>query len=140
MAIVSFSYYVAEYFGETIAEADFPKAEAKAERAINQITHGRLSQYDSLPSFQQEAIVNAICAQIEYYAINGIEISVNGSSAGNWTVGKVRVDNGNSKAASGATTMVCAGAIAELELTGLLNPQVPTLGEPVLLPYPWGVC
>lgn len=133
MAIVEYSYYSDTYLGETIAAEDFPKAEARAERLIRQITHGRSSDYDDLPAFQQEAIVNAICAQVEYYAVKGMDIAISGNSAGGWTVGKVRVDNGGSSS-FGASSMVCPAAVAELEQTGLLNPQVPVLGDPVNYP------
>ena len=139
MAIVTYEYYAQTYCGETIAECEFPQYANRATRQIVHLTHGRAANYAALPEFQQTAIKNAICAQIEYLFLEGTQITVNGSSAGGWTVGKVRVDKGGSGNATGATTMICAGAIAELELTGLLNPQVPTLGDPVLLPYPWGV-
>ena len=138
MAIVTENYYKNTYLGEPIATADFPRAEARAERLITQITHGRAANYAALPLFQQEAIQEAICAQIEYYAINGVEISISGKTADGWTVGKVRVDKGSGASATGAVSMVCPSAIAALEQTGLLNPQVPTLGEPWRTPYPWG--
>lgn len=140
MAIVSYEYYAQNYCGETIAECQFPQYANRATRQIVNLTHGRAANYAVLPAFQQTAIQNAICAQIEYLYIEGKEITVNGNSAGGWTVGKVRVDKGSNSNATGASSMICSGAIAELEQTGLLNPQVPTLGSPVLLPYPWGVC
>ena len=139
MAIVTYEYYAQTYCGEAIAECEFPQYASRATRQIVNMTHGRAANYAVLPAFMQTAILNAICAQIEYLFLEGREIAVNGSSAGGWTVGKVRVDKGNSGSASGALSMICAGAIAELEQTGLLNPQVTTLGDPVLLPYPWGV-
>ena len=136
MAVVTYTYYTTTYLGETIAETEFPRAEAKAERIISQITHGRSAAFADLPEFQQQAVRDAICAQIEYYAMNGTDISVSGETSGGWSVGKVRVDAGGSK--TGAASMVCASAVAALELTGLLNPQVPTAGEPPKTPYPWG--
>lgn len=140
MAIVSYSYYTDTYLGETIAETDFPRAEARAERVISQITHGRAANYAALPAFQQAAVKEAICAQIEYYALYGVEVSISGKTADGWTVGKVRVDGGSSAAArTGAPTMVSPSAIAALEQTGLLNPHVVTVGEPPQVPYPWGV-
>lgn len=138
MAIVTYDYYVNTYMGETIAQTEFPRMEARAERIINQITHGRAANYATLPTFQQDAITEAICAQLEYYAVDGIEISVSGKTADGWTVGKVRVDAGKSASATGAVSMVCPSAIAALEQTGLLNPQVATLGEPPQAPWPWG--
>lgn len=142
MAIVDYTYYSVTYAGESIAAADFTRAEAKAERIIKQITHGRATEdaFDDLPEFAQLAVKEAICAQVEYYAIMGTDVSVNGDTAGGWTVGKVTVSGASTgqKTASG-TTLVCAAAIAALEQTGLLDPSVPTLGEPPRVPWPWGV-
>lgn len=137
MAIVDYGYYTATYMGEAIA-GDFPRACARAERLINQITHGRAAQYDALPPVLQEAVKTAICAQIEYYALMGIDISVTGETASDWTVGKVSVRSGSSGAGSvaGASSMVCPAAIAALEQTGLLDPSVPAVGY---LPPFWGV-
>ena len=138
MAIVTYSYYTTTYLGETIAETDFPRAEARAERVIAQITHGRATEatFAALPLFQQNAVREAICAQVEYYALYGVEVSISGKTADGWTVGKVRVDGGsNGKASVGAATMVCPSAIAALELTGLLDPSVPTLGDPPIAPW-----
>ena len=139
MAIVTYAYYTQTYKGEAVAETDFPRYEARAERLVSQITHGRAANYAALPAFQQEAVQEAICAQIEYYAMYGVEVSISGRTADGWTVGKVRVDKGaGGSASTGPASMVCPSAIAALEQTGLLNPQVPTLGEPSRLPWPWG--
>jgi hypothetical protein len=139
MAIVDYAYYTGTYMGEPIAEADFPRAEAKAERLITQITHGRAANYAALYPFQQQAIMDAICAQVEYYALYGTEVSISGKTADGWTVGKVRVDGGGSKAGNtGAASMVSPSAIAALEQTGLMNPQVHTVGDPPMVGFPWG--
>lgn len=137
MAIVDYSYYSGTYYGETIAEADFPKYEARAVRLINQITHGRAANFATLPQFQQQAIKDAICAQIEYYVLNGIDVSVSGETSSGWTVGKVKVDGSNKGGTSGGPSMVCAAAIAVLEQTGLMNPQVATIGNPPFMPWGW---
>ena len=124
--------------GEPIADAEFPRAEARAERVITQITHGRAADYDALPEYQQAAVKEAICSQIEYYALYGVDVSISGRTSDGWTVGKVRVDGGATGSATGAASMVCPSAIAALEQTGLLNPQVDTIGEPPRTPWPWG--
>ena len=140
MAIVTYEFYTQVYCGEAIAECQFPQYANRAERQIVNLTHGRAAEYAALPAFQQTAIQYAICAQIEYLFLEGKEITVNGNSSGGWSVGKVRVDKGGSGSkASAASTMICAGAIAELEQTGLLNPQVPVVSDPTLISYPWGV-
>lgn len=139
MAIVDYAYYTGTYMGEPIAEADFPRAEAKAERLITQITHGRAAHYAALPAFRRQAIQDAICAQIEYYGLLGLDVSIAGEMSSGWTVGKVHVNGGASGKTTGAVSMVSPSAVAALEQTGLLNPQVATVGEPPQVPYPWGV-
>lgn len=144
MAIVSYAYYTATYMGEAIAETDYPRIEARAERAIKQITHGRVteSNYSTLPQWQQEAATEAICAQIEYYAITGEDVSVNGNTGGNgWSIGEMRMNGTVTTAAknTGAHTMICAAAIAALEQSGLMNPQVETSGDPAIIPWGWYV-
>ena len=142
MAIVTYSYYTSTYMGETIAETDFPRIEARAERAIKHLTHGRATDatFAALLQFQQEAVKEAICAQCEYYAIMGEDVAVNGDTGGNgWSIGEMRINgsNGSGSKTSGAQTMICAAAIAALEQTGLLNPQVETAGEPPIIPWGW---
>ena len=140
MAIVTIAYYTGTYLGEPIATEDFPRAEARAERAIAQITHGRATEatFAALPSFMQTAVKNAICAQIEYYAINGTDISINGEVAGGWTTGKVTVQASARVSANPGATMIAASVYAILEQTGLLDPSVGVLDMPPLAePFPW---
>ena len=138
MAIVCIDYYNNTYLGEPIAPSEFQRAEAKAERAVTQMTHGRAAGYAALPAFQQAAIRDAICAQIEYYALNGTDVAINGENGGNgWSVGKVHVNGtqGGNSGRSSAASMICAAAVAALEQSGLLNPQVETVGE-LYAPFP----
>ena len=128
MATVTYAYYKDIYLGEPIADTDFPRAEAAAERLVNQITRGRAVDLAALPPALQDAVKNAICAQVEYYALNGVEVSIGGKMADSWTVGRVHVSEGSSAAAKiGPATMVCPNAVSILEQTGLLNPAVPVL-------------
>lgn len=138
MAIVTYAYYTQTYMGETVAETDFPRLEARAERIITQTTHGRAADFATLPAVLQDAVKTAICAQIEYYALMGEDIAVTGEMSNGWTVGKVHVNGSARVSATGAASMVCTAAIAALEQTGLLNGQVPTLAEPPSVPRPWG--
>ena len=144
MAIVTYEYYTTTYMGEPIAETEFPRAEAKAERAVAHMTHGRATgdTFAALPPVIQNAVKEAICAQVEYYSLMGTDVSVNGDTGGaGWTVGKVTVHGagGSSGATTGAASMLCAAAVSALELTGLLNPQVPVVSEPYITPWDWEV-
>ena len=130
--IVDYTYYVSVYMGEPIMGEDFPRAETKAERLIKTITHGRSANYDHLPEWQQAAIRDAICAQVEYYALNGTEVSVAGETAPEWSVGKVHVGGTKqgSECAAGYSSMVCPAAFTALEQTGLLNSDVAAVDYP----------
>ena len=92
--------------------------------------HKKCQECDGkISSFMQEAVQNAICAQIEYFSIYGTDVAITGRQGGSFTVGKVSVANG-SEVKTGASTMVCPLAIAYLEQTGLLNPAVATIDKP----------
>ena len=144
MALVTLDYYRYTYYGEPVYDEDFPGLAVKAERLVTQITHGRAADFAALPAFQQEAVRQAVCAQIEYYALNGSQVAVNGDTGGNgWTVGKVHVNGSNSawSVKNQAATMVCAAALSALEQTGLLYPAVPVADAPgPLLPGGWSMC
>lgn len=137
MAIVSETYYSQTYFGEPVAAADFPRFDARAEEIIAQITHGQASESNfwALSSAFQELVKKAICAQIEYYAINGIELASAGRMSSSFSVGKVSASGG--QLPTGRASMVCPAAISFLEQTGLLNPQV-TTAQSNFLPFWFG--
>lgn len=137
MPIVDQAYYSHEFFGEAVAETDFPKFEATAERAINSLSRGAVAEYPRLPARFQTALKTAICEQIQYYALYGIDLASAGRQAGGFTVGKVRID-GARAGQTGAASTICAGAISALEQTGLLNRQVASF-SPGSWPLGYGI-
>lgn len=129
MSIVSYEYYTSTYLGESVSQADFPRYDLRAESVIRNITKGQTDGFDTMPDSMQEAVQNAICAQIEYFSIYGTDVAITGRQGGSFTVGKVSVSNG-AEVKTGASSMVCPLAIAYLEQTGLLNPAVATFDKP----------
>ena len=124
MAVVDYEYYTSTYIGDpAVTEAAFPRLEARAEDIINQ-----LIRYKEVPTMWQDAYKSAICAQIDYYAIYGIEAASAGMMENSFTVGKVSVTGGGASARSGGASMISPQAVAYLEQTGLLNPAVPVAG------------
>lgn len=148
MAIVSYDYYINTYLGQAIAEADFPRYEANAERVIAFATSNRyeavLAYYEAqdfadAASNLTNAYMNAICAQIEYYIANGLLAVSTGQSGESFTVGKVSVSSGNgSTFALRGVAMVSPAAQMYLEQTGLLGRSVAVPCEP-FAPFPWEV-
>lgn len=129
MSIVSFEYYTSTYLGESVSEADFPRYDLRAEMVIRNITKGATDHFDSMTEATQDAVKSAICAQIEYFNIYGLDVALSGRTGGGFTVGKVSVTNG-SEVKTGASSTVCPLAIEFLEQTGLLNPAVATYDRP----------
>lgn len=130
--IVTEEYYTETYIGEPVDTAGFPRFNKRAEDIVNHITHGRLKDFDTFSEELKTSVQNAICAQIEFYALNGIEVSILGDSTQGFTVGKVNVQKGNTKALTAAQSMIAPMCFAYLECTGLLNPQVQTLDKPYM--------
>lgn len=131
MAIVTYEYYTSTYYGEPIAETAFPRYDARAEEAITAITRG--ADYSSLPSAFQELYKKAICAQVEYYVLQGLNVATEGASGGgSYTIGKISVSNGSGNRASdfnAAYMSIAPKARDLLEQTGLLGRSVATFSD-----------
>ena len=127
-AIVDFQYYTETYMGSEADQTSFPVLNAHASRIIGAMTRWRVDEnsIDRLPSIIQNMYRLAVCSQIDFLAINGVESISSGEETG-FSVGKVKVD-GKSKASAGGamSASISPAAIVYLEQTGLMNPQVPT--------------
>lgn len=125
MAVVDYEYYTSTYIGDpAVTEAAFPRLEARAEDAVN-----ALIRFRAVPAQFETLYQKAICAQIDYYAIYGIEAASAGLMENSFTVGKVSVTGGGASARSGGASMISPQAVAYLEQTGLMNPAVPVAGS-----------
>ena len=141
-AIVDWSYYSETYKGQEATEASFPALCARAEDVIGAMTRWRVDagNIDSCPAWVQGLYRKAICAQVDAIAINGLDsVAVQGGASGGFTVGKVTVQ---ARAQTGASAGVLSAAvspmaIAYLEQTGLLGPQVDTMPEPFITEGWW---
>ena len=129
-AIVDFQYYSETYKGNEADETSFPALNAHASRVIGAMTRWQVDEttIDELPSFTQTLYRLAVCSQIDFLAINGVDSLNSGGEVG-FTVGKVRVD-GKAKASAGGamSANVSPAAISYLEQSGLMNPAVPVVG------------
>ena len=124
MAAVTFDFFANTYCGDpAVTEAAFPRLEARAEDAVN-----ALIRFRAVPPQLEVLYQKAICAQIDYYAIYGIEAASAGLMENSFTVGKVSITGGGAAARSGGASMIAPQAVAYLEQTGLLNPAVPVAG------------
>ena len=129
-AIVDFTYYTGTYKGTEADSASFPALYAHASRVIGSMARWQVTEdnFNTFPEFVQTLYKLALCSQVDFLAINGVE-SLSTSAGVGFSVGKVRVD-GSSKASTGGalSASVSPAAVAYLEQTGLLNPAVPVWG------------
>ena len=125
MAAVTSDFYANTYPGDpALTEAAFPRPQARADDAVN-----ALIRFRAVPAQWEKQYQKAICAQIDYYAIYGIEAASAGLMENSFTVGKVSVTGGGAAARSGGASMIAPQAVAYLEQTGLMNPAVPVAGS-----------
>ena len=128
MGVVDFSFYSSVYGGTDATAQTFPALCARASDIIGSVTHWvDGSVISTLPALFQTLYKKAVCAQIDFLAINGMD-SLNESATGGFTVGKVTVhEKAANKCGGVLSESISPLAIGYLEQTGLMNPQVPTL-------------
>lgn len=128
MGVVDYEFYSTVYMGTDVDETSFPALCARACDIIGAVTHwADETTIAKLPALYQTLYKKAICAQIDFLAINGID-SVNETASAGFTVGKVTVHGKTGTSGGGALSeSISALAVGLLEQTGLMNPQVPTV-------------
>ena len=133
-ATVDFDFYSTVYMGSEADQASFPALCARAADVVGAMI--RWTDPETLTGQVLTLYKKAVCAQVDYFALNGFESVAGGGDRG-FTVGKVSVSgkSGNDLKTSGAMSAhISPMVIAYLEQTGLMNPQVATAPD---LPY-WG--
>ena len=98
---VCFEYYNDIYLGQEADMASFPALCARAEDIVSAMV--RWQDPATFSPFQMTLYKKAICAQIDYFAVNGFD-SVTGGTDRGFTVGKVSVNNGKGETAQGGAS------------------------------------
>ena len=127
-AIVDYTFYTSVYMGTEADEASFPALCSRASDVVGAMT--RWIDPETLDGYTLTLYKKAICAEVDYFALNGFESVAGGTDRG-FTVGKVSVSgkSGSELKHSGVMTgHVSPLVVMYLEHTGLLNPAVPVWG------------
>ena len=128
--IVDFVYYYNVYLGTEADQASFPTLAAHANRIINAMCRWQVTEenFSSFPDIVQTMYKLAVCSQIDFLAIEGVD-SINSGDSGGWTVGKVTVHGKYNSGKAGAMSVnISPAAVSYLEQSGLMNPAVPVVG------------
>ena len=128
MGVVDWSFYSTVYGGTDATQQTFPALCARACDIVGAMTHwADDAKIQTLPALYQTLYKKAICAQVDFLSINGID-SLNETATAGFTVGKVTVHGKAANVAGGKLQeSVSPLAISYLEQTGLMNPQIPTM-------------
>ena len=129
-AIVDYQYYSEVYMGTEVDQTSFPALNAHASRMIAAMTRWQVTEdnFAELHPLIQAQYRLAICSQIDFLSLNGME-SINDTGGGGFTVGKVTVHATQSSASGGAmSASISPATLLYLEQTGLMNPAVPVVG------------
>lgn len=122
MAYVTPDYYLKDFHGEAVQEADFPSLAERAAEIIEELCMYRIkeSNMDSYNPDVQERIKKAICAQIEYLDANGGSEMDNGADIQSAGLGKFNYTNASGTAGNQGQSIYSPRARRILAPTGLL--------------------
>lgn len=127
-AIVDFAFYRDTYMGTEADSTSFPALYAHASRIVGALTRWQVTEeaFPEFPSIVKTQVQLAICSQIDFLAINGVDDMNSGAGGGGFTVGKVTVHGNNSSSGKGGamSAYISPAAILYLEQTGLMYPGV----------------
>ena len=130
-ALVDYEFYATVYMGSEADAASFPALCARASDIVGAMT--RWTDVSHLPEWIQTLVKKAVCAPVDYFAVNGLDSIAGGDDQG-FTVGKVSVSGSTDTGMKGAMASHIAPMVTTyLEQTGLLNPQVETAPDMPLI-------
>ena len=137
-AIVDYPFYTDVYMGTDADLASFPALRARSEDIVGAMTRWAVndSNISRFPEWIQTLYKKAVCAEIDFLAINGLDsLSISASANTGFTVGKVTVHGGSKAGVSGAMSDNISPMVKDyLEQTGLLSgrvgvaPDMPLIG------------
>ena len=128
-AIVDFAYYSGTYKGTEADATSFPALCARASDIVGAMTRWQVTEdnFSTFPTLVQTLYKKAICAQVDFFAVNGLDsVTISAGVDNGFTVGKVSVHGKSGAGASGKmANNISPLAVLYLEQSGLLNPAVP---------------
>ena len=125
MGVVDYTFYSQVYGGTDATTQTFPALCARANDVIGAVTHWASdAEILKLPALFQTLYKKAVCAQVDFLSINGMD-ALNEAETGGFSVGKVTVHGKASATGGKLSENVSPLAISYLEQTGLMNPAVP---------------
>lgn len=125
------TYYKTEYEGEPVTGTDFYRFSNRATSLIDALTEYKIREigFDKFTEQVQVLIKNAVCAQVEYYQIEGINTDITGTTrtSGSMSIGSFSY-SGNTFSTNKQANRVAPACLTYLEGTGLLRKRKVRIG------------
>lgn len=118
-ALADAAYYTDVYKGTEVYD-DLGVLLDRASDIVRQHTIYRLDDISMLPSFMQDNIKRAVCAQVEYINANGGLDWLNSNGVVSFSIGKFSMSSGSSGGGASSQQTVSPAMLAYLEAVGLL--------------------
>ncbi len=118
-SLVDESYYRDVYKGAEVYD-DLGVLLDRASDIVRQHTLYRFDDIDSLPSFMQENVHKAVCAQAEFIDQNGGIDSLCSGAMASFSIGKFSVSGGTAVSGSSCSPAASPLMLSYLEAAGLL--------------------
>ncbi|EOS7999103.1 hypothetical protein DW624_RS00740 [Enterococcus hirae] len=126
MSYLTYEEYQQMGFNKITDQEQFDRLEADAQRQLNRMTSDyylKNSLEEDCNEYRIEKFKTAVAIQIEYLYLNGGKTTLHellSGSPSSVSVGRMRVEAGNTNSATYGRTMIASEAYAELLFTGLL--------------------
>ena len=123
MEYVDKTYYDEIYKGELLTDVEFPKFNQRSQDIVDSLTNYLIPQigFDNLKTNVQELIKKSVCAQIEYFKVEGLESNINGVSSSSQSVSISGFSYSSSQPSSSKqSNRVSPSTLMYLDATGLL--------------------
>jgi hypothetical protein len=134
MAYLSYPEYAA--YGGEVSYEDFPALDKAAENLIDVAT--RFAAVNGLPTSVMVLFKKAICAQIDYFGVYGVDVAYTGQKPQGFRVGEVSVTNGSNTKGEYGFSALSPIALSILEQAGLMSRHA-VVAPDLFAPYPLGV-
>lgn len=134
MAYLTYAEYAA--MGGEVSAQDFPAYDKAAENLIDVAT--QFAAVNGLPNSIMPMFKKAVCAQIDYLGVYGLDAAWTGARPQGFKVGEVSVTNASSSTGEARFTAISPIAMSILEQIGLMSRHVSVATDP-FAPYPLGV-
>lgn len=130
MNYIDKDYYTDTYKGETVSDTDFDKFNVRAQDIVDSLTGYQIPKigFENFSDSVQELIKKAVCAQIEYFQVEGLEANITGLGQSSGSVSISDFSYSGQASSSRQSGRAAPSCLMYLQGTNLLVKREVTIG------------